>query len=250
MTNNRPRDSQRSKLYAAELVLDQVPAGRGWNLATDGKAGEGVSHRAVQVYVDWLCKQRFFQARWGQRQIPVHWKTYGNATGYYGSHIVLPPWARNERVTLHEIAHVLDPSRGHGPEYAGVFLTLVRCVLGDDVGRSLRESFRKHRVRVSMANVPKPDPSQVVTAADERDHATRAKVSPVHRDNVEAAAGVLRRLVNQGHFGASGRKTREHALEVARRLEEMVRVGPGIISAADADRLRPAVRQEAGRIPS
>ena len=66
-----------------------------------------------------------------------------------GRIIKLPLWARSERVILHELAHVIQTERpGHGRQFCRIFLDIVRRWHSDrDAWRTLRASFRAHRVR-------------------------------------------------------------------------------------------------------
>ncbi len=79
--------------------------------------------------------------------------------------ITLPQWARNEWVILHELAHVIiwynsyknkyfeRQFAGHGPEWASMYLWLVREMLGKDAADRLLASFAKERVTLD-ATVP------------------------------------------------------------------------------------------------
>lgn len=211
--DGRVRDSQRSRLYKAEEVLGQKDLNEVGSIAD------------CQAWVDRLCGERWFQSRWGRREIEVRFKSYGSATGYTNSHICLPPWSRNPRVMLHEIAHVLTPSRyaAHGPEFAAMFVTLVELELGKEAARKLRDSFvaNKVRYRSGMAAVPKAGTRQVVTktawVATERAAAARRQKELVWSKEKRAlAAEVIRALVAEGKFGEAGSKPRARALAVAK----------------------------------
>jgi hypothetical protein len=84
--------------------------------------------------------------------------------------VTLPPWARTEHVILHEVAHGLlpKPHAWHGPEYVGIFLTLVRHTLGEDAGRRFSDKLRQHKASRSMAAVPDTDTSRTVVTAAQR----------------------------------------------------------------------------------
>jgi hypothetical protein len=136
---------------------------------------------------------------------------------------MLPLFARNPWVMLHEMAHVLTPDEhaSHGPEFAGVVLFLVETVLGKDSGRALRAAYRDRRVRYSNAAIPSPTvvPSLAALGAHRRAAAKR----PVRGSEAAEAARVLRRAVAQGLHGAAGTKQRAGALAAARALEAHAR---------------------------
>lgn len=74
-----------------------------------------------------------------------------------GSMITLPCWSRNRLTLLHELAHICswcDLPHGefvsdHGKEFAGVYLWLVRQVLGKQVADDLLAAMRLHKVKVT-----------------------------------------------------------------------------------------------------
>jgi hypothetical protein len=53
-------------------------------------------------------------------------------------------------IILHELAHLAQPfcTAGHGPEFAGIYLALVRRYIGVRRERSLTAAFERHGVRV------------------------------------------------------------------------------------------------------
>lgn len=219
----RPRDNQRQKLYNAEKEafgyqhppLDPLPPfcellGSG-DLPT------------CQAWVDSLCRERWFQSRWGRVQITVHPKQSGRPSARYGGGVFLPKWSRMPWLILHEVAHVLCHSRyaGHGPEYAAIYLTLVEHHLGTAAARHLREMFRKHRVnyRAGLENVPKPGSKPVVTQKVVAERRKAREAVPVSSQEASSAAQIVRRAVKHGLLGGTGTKQRSYALAIARQLE-------------------------------
>lgn len=156
-----PRDNQRKRLYGAERVIwsHTSEAARRLLVDTERVPSTGnITIEACQDYVDHLTQSAWFQRRWGLLTIRVKHKTSGKATGGYGR-ISLPPFGRCEAVILHEVAHNLSDftwNAPHGPEFAGMLLTLVEHRMGKDTATLLRRSYREHRVRVSMRLVPDP----------------------------------------------------------------------------------------------
>jgi putative metallohydrolase (TIGR04338 family) len=227
------RDSQKSKLYKAEAALDAWRGPHHGILLKDLRTSSGVhgkysSIEGCQEYVDNLTKQRWFQSRWGQRRIEVRLKVYGSASGFTSGHICLPPWARCERVILHEVAHTLTASRhaAHGPEFAAVFLTLVDNHMGRHIGTALRKSFaaKKVKYRTGMALVPKPGTRTVITKTERVEKAkekdAKLQAERTNYGRTTHAASTIRAHVQAGLFGPPGSKPRVHALATARLLEK------------------------------
>lgn len=216
----RPRDSRRQRLYDSQEHGDySATAIRLLGPGGDKVPSTGsVTIEAVQAYVDHVTSAAWFQRRWGRRHITARHKVYGSATGG-GSTITMPPWSRNEMIILHEIAHCLTPSRyaPHGPEFAGVFLTLVRHAAGAEVGRRLRERFRENRVRVSMLEVPKPTRTVVTRSAEVSAKRAAAK-QPLTPQEARRAADLLARGIAAGQFGAVGTASRTAAGSAKRGL--------------------------------
>ncbi len=137
---DRPRDSQRARLYRAE---NEVDAGRPLpTVAT------------MQAYVDGVAAAGWFTQRWGDRSFDVR-PGYGHkrATATREGVLQMPRWARREMTILHEVAHCLTPETyaAHGCEYAGVLLALVRRAMGLGPAQALEAAFGRHRVRWSTA---------------------------------------------------------------------------------------------------
>ena len=141
----RPRDSQRARLYRAE---DEVGPGR--RLPTV---------EVLQAYVDDLRGTDWFRSRWGAPSLEVR-PGYGHrrATADREGVLQMPRWARTEAVLLHEVAHCLTPVTfaAHGPEYAGVLLSLVRRAVDPGTAQRLEDAFTRNRVRWTLVGVPLP----------------------------------------------------------------------------------------------
>lgn len=234
----RDRDNQRQRLYDAERACFEVttkpaPSKAGIKFLHDGpkvRTTGNVSMEACQSYLDHVSTAAWFQTRWGRRRFTAIHKVHGNATGGNGN-VTLPPWGRNEWVILHEMAHTLvgcdGPHAVHGPEFAGVFLTLVRYQMGTAAAAALRAAFKAHRVRYSMSKVPSPGTREVKPRHEidrQKVAARRSLAERNHREIVgihrrRQAAETLRTLVKDGHFGPAGAAARKSALAAARGLE-------------------------------
>ncbi len=138
-----PRDSQRSRLYDAERALR---GGRRF-----------VTVEECQAYVDGVLASEWWRSRFPRvRAIRV---TDGRGRRHAGAfvesaRIALPKWARTERVLLHEIAHHAAPraAAAHGPEFARIYVELVREFRGEKPARRLLAALHAHRVRVEPAH--------------------------------------------------------------------------------------------------
>lgn len=220
--NGRPRDSQRSKLYEAERVLD------GW-INPDGMPTLSEHLDDAQDWIDEVTAEAWFQRRWGRMQVRLVPGRGNNAM--YRGRIMLSPWGRSRPyVLLHELAHVLVPNKyaGHGPEFCATYLTLVEFVLGKEAARKLRESFVSHGVRYRKGFEAVPDPNRSVVTKSQADAKKRREAlarqkflatSALAKYKRQDAAEIIRAMVALGKFGKAGSKTRSQALAVAREVE-------------------------------
>lgn len=138
----RPRDTQRSKLYAAEREAFGQPKEE---LSLDTTVAF-----VRQVWRSPWTARKFQIARYSE---PPYVADGRGTTAARGSlrRLNLPRWSRNKVVILHELAHALTWHRetfaAHGREFAAVFLELVSHWLGVDAAKRLRAAFRAKRVR-------------------------------------------------------------------------------------------------------
>lgn len=146
---SRPRDSQRLKVYRAETA------------AFPRHTNVFGTNAATQAWVDDLIAQRWFHARWpGLKGLVVAPGRGATASSWIGR-ITVGPLARNPAIVLHEVAHEITSrapdefSRvaAHGPEFAAMFLFLVRRVMGPEDADRLRAAFVAGRVK-HRATVP------------------------------------------------------------------------------------------------
>lgn len=193
------RDSQKERLYTAErdAGIDGRRSTVGKRCLIDTETNSSMvgvrdgtlipvpypSVAAVQSYVDAIRTSAKFQRRWGYQPLTA---TH-NPSGSRGGNGVIHMGAdhrRDEWVILHEIAHNLTTHPGagprrdyaaHGPEFAAVFLELVKIVLGAKDAATLRASFTKHRVkyRSGLHAVPKPSEDRLARAREIRVKVTK-----------------------------------------------------------------------------
>lgn len=208
----RARDSQRSRLYKAEKVLHTPP--------------QFETVQQCQDFVNEVMASRWAAARWKNR-IEVR-PGYGHrsATADPVSQIIqLPVWARHHAVILHEMAHCLNTGSRtyawHGPEFAGLFLSLVHHVMGAESASKLRESFKANRVRYNLKAIPSSPRFEVVPKAVVAAKRRATETRPLSTDERATVAALLRRAAKAGQLGAADRKPRIHALATARALESL-----------------------------
>jgi putative metallohydrolase (TIGR04338 family) len=161
------RDTQRSKVYAAEefvrILFDR--AGEhgnraieffGTNLTLPPEARFS-SAETVQRYVDDVLTLRSVRDRWRNTATLTVRPRRGLSAAHYerddaGAVIAVPErqttWALRELVVLHEIAHHLcDADPPHGPQFVATFCELAEAVMGPEVAHVLRVVYAKEGVR-------------------------------------------------------------------------------------------------------
>ncbi len=145
-----PRDSWRSRVYAAEDVL----LDRHWYDVT-------MDWPEVEEFVSRVTTSRWYRTRWSVVVRPVLVRREKvSAMAWADGRITLPPFARCPLIILHEIAHLLtdagEPDRyaAHGPEFCGVWL--VRQFLGLNAHAVLVTELASRRVPVSDRALPRP----------------------------------------------------------------------------------------------
>jgi putative metallohydrolase (TIGR04338 family) len=139
---------QATRLYAAEELSIK-------------KMSEDMTLKQCQKFVDKVLARSFVKNNypWNHGQIIVYdgrRRSSAGATWRHGSYaILLPKWARNEFVILHEIAHhVGSPSYGHDYNFADCLLKLVRNVMGKQHALHLQAAFHYKGVKIIGKNGP------------------------------------------------------------------------------------------------
>jgi putative metallohydrolase (TIGR04338 family) len=162
------RDSQRSKVYAAEefvrTLFDRAAEhgsgaveffGTRLTLPPEGRFG---SVAAVQRYIADVLAHPAVSARWPcPGPLTVRSRRAATAAHYEnhdGTGVIAVPvhvradWAMRELVVLHEVAHHLCRAEpAHGPEFVATFGELAGLVMGPEVGHVLRVVYEKEGVR-------------------------------------------------------------------------------------------------------
>lgn len=151
----RQRDSQRSKVYAAETAT------HGWRTPKTAKTIEECSAYAHKVLADAVVRRHYPLAKsmstslvvvGGRRRGGSYMPTYFDwSTGYTSKPTIsLGVAARSEWVILHEIAHAIvgHDHAWHGPEWVECYLFLVRRFLGVELHDLLKANLVERGVRV------------------------------------------------------------------------------------------------------
>lgn len=168
----KPRDSQRSRVYAAEGVIQQKAA---------DPAFEELA--ACQKYVDRIRHSAWFRRHYPGALQYIRLKDGRGSTRARADNatIDLPRWGRQKAVILHELAHCVirqtygsRTMAGHGREWAAVYLALVRRWMGREAAAKLKASFQERRVRFRPKRHLSPETRQ---AAGERLRAVRAAMA-------------------------------------------------------------------------
>ena len=163
------RDSQRSRVYAAEefirTLFDRAAQHSSRSIDFFGAQltippeARFASIASVQRYIDDVLALPAVTGRWATPgPLSVRPRRSASAAHYEnhdGTAIVAVPdhtttdWAMRELVVLHEIAHHLDDSAGpaHGPGFVATFCELAALVMGPEVGHVLRVVYAKEGVR-------------------------------------------------------------------------------------------------------
>lgn len=166
--NAEQRDTQRAKVYAAELFVRTLfdraaESGRrgveffGTELTLPPEARFG-SVAAVGRYVEDVMALSAVRARWPDAtELTVRARRGATAAHYEklgAAGVIAVPdqrgvdWALRELVVLHEIAHHLCDARpAHGPEFVATFCELAELVMGPELGYVLRVVFAKEGVQ-------------------------------------------------------------------------------------------------------
>lgn len=134
----RPRDSQRSRLYAAEQQLPEF------------RRNDFDDHEALRAWINKVATSAKVRRRWAAGPVNFELRRGGGATAIRNFRLIR--WGRtapkSKLIALHELAHLLGPANArHGVAFAATYLELVKLFLGPEPAKRLRASFVAHRVR-------------------------------------------------------------------------------------------------------
>ncbi|HEV2309147.1 MAG TPA: hypothetical protein VGU73_01375 [Acidimicrobiia bacterium] len=197
MSTKKPRDSQRARVYRAELPLAASPL-----------PGLAACARFAERVVGTLWWHGRFPAL-TQDRIPRFRPGHGARTAYFTEaedgddwSITLPRRYRTKGIVLHELAHwalVDQPDLPtHGATFARLVLDATSEFCGPDRAQALTDAYRAERVRVGAPPRQGPDGrwrygwDERLRLSVERPVAVRAGAGPtvtgvleaVHRDHI------------------------------------------------------------------
>jgi len=140
------RDTQRSRVYKAEMAIWETHSGERFREVKDidRYIKKEFARKAItRRYPTATTKVAIHDG--GGRRRACAWGTYK---------ISLPIWARFELAVIHEMAHIITHRHygernvaGHGWQFCAVFLDLVRFIMGKETHAELKASFKTHKVR-------------------------------------------------------------------------------------------------------
>jgi putative metallohydrolase (TIGR04338 family) len=166
--NPSDRDTQRSKVYAAEhfvrTLFDRAAQhgsqaveffGTQLTLPPEGRFA---SVPSVQRYVDDVLSLPAVRRQWPAiSPLTVRARRAATAAHYEqrdGAGVIAVPdrqaadWAMRELVVLHEVAHHLsDAGPAHGPAFVATMCRLAELVMGPELGHVLRVVYAKEGAR-------------------------------------------------------------------------------------------------------
>ena len=150
----RTRDNQRSKVYKADNVLKQY---------SEPLPSVADVEQYVRKVWDRKVLQKAFPNALGRLwALPYVKDGRRNRTAKGCSlYIVIPRWARNSAVVLHELAHVITSREhqgvaAHGPEYCRVFLRLVQSMMGSEAHDKFKDTMKELKIRHRLKKACKP----------------------------------------------------------------------------------------------
>jgi len=138
-----PRDYQRSKLYKAE------------NKALKPFRKKFKDHLEASRFIAKVISNKWFIDNFNIRNITMHHDRRSKVSARAGclykpnpsGKIIIPDWACNDWVILHEIAHCCQTQpEAHGRQFCFIFLHLVRKFMSKDASQALEREFKKEGV--------------------------------------------------------------------------------------------------------
>lgn len=201
----RERDSQRSKVYAAERSVE--------GFETRDRM-ETISE--IEHYVEKVITSAWFQRRWKVKGYRIEdGRGARRATGglHWGGVAVLtfPKWSRSKMIVLHELAHACTVKNhgglvsAHGWQFASTYLELVTHEMGKETGDALKAAFRAKKVRFARPRQKRELTEEQKQVLRDRMAKARAARKPVEKAEPEVDKERLhyRKLEGRSHWEIS-----------------------------------------------
>jgi len=160
----RPRDNQKSRLYAAEWECFGRPS------------MEFKDMGQLEDYLWSVLENRYVQKKYQiAREIVsgTQWLKVDNGAGFRQAttlwhpdsiQMTFPRRSRCSWQVLHELSHVFTPrdAQAHGREFARIYLHLVRVFFGEEIQNKFKAGMKKHNCKYSKThsrwrNPPTPE---------------------------------------------------------------------------------------------
>ncbi len=156
----RPRDNQRSRLYAAEWECF------GWTHM------QFKDFPATEKYLWKVLSNRYVQRKYQIARdiksglIPIK-VSKGDGSRVAWARILpdkmwvsFPRKWRNDFTVIHQVAHLLTPPnvQEHGREFCRTYLHLVLVVMGREKQKQLKAAMKKHKCKYSHTHTPYKNP--------------------------------------------------------------------------------------------
>lgn len=178
----RTRDGQKSKLYKAERtalnLFDKMEFGSA--VECEIFVGRVLANQRARAAVfaagrPFAPAKTLWPGRVRVRQMKANARG-ANASPVFGV-IGIARTAMTKAVLLHELAHICTPDDvGHGPQYAAVYLALVKSVLGTASYKALKASFKTGKVRFKAKRTLSPERKAALVATLAAARAKRAAI--------------------------------------------------------------------------
>lgn len=147
----RARDSQRSRLYAAEWEcfgwpkmefksMDELTAYL-WKVLSNRHVQN--KYKIARQLVDGVIPLKISNGSWARRA----WARTEDGFMW----VSFPRSSRTKHVVLHEIAHLITPADAspHGREFCQVYLHLVKLFFGKETQDKFKAGMKKHKCKYS-----------------------------------------------------------------------------------------------------
>jgi hypothetical protein len=152
--DNTDRDSQRSKLYLAEDIMDEFDCG----------TAEAMSWNELIEKIAEIINNTWFRRKFGNLfcetdlQIHTGHKRQNMAYAFGTDELSFPPNFRNLPLILHELTHIImerltwvvafrKPYNVHGRMFSFIYLELVKKFIGKKEHDLLKKSYKEHGVK-------------------------------------------------------------------------------------------------------
>jgi putative metallohydrolase (TIGR04338 family) len=146
----RPRDFQRSKVYAAEQSLKEMTS------VDFSSADEQVAY-TKHVATSSLVRALWPAYRGDRIEVRIH-RGHATSRAWVATNkIAFSKQHRSKMIVLHELAHLVCPiTARHGPDFVHAYLQLVKAFMPMDVYIRLKSAMDERNVKWRLALPARP----------------------------------------------------------------------------------------------